>query len=70
MRPDDIADFDEVVTCLPALQEGLQGSVDERACAPPRAMPVPLIVEAPVRREVVEWVARLYRRVRRPPSSA
>lgn len=70
MRPDDIADFDEIVTCQPAVLEGLQGSDDERACAPPRATPVPLIVEAPLRREVVERVARLYRRVRRRPSSA
>ena len=65
-RLDSSVDLDEVVTCLPVLQEVLQGFRDERAFTLAResmlAMP---IVEAPLRVEVSLEAANLYRRARR-----
>ena len=62
----DHVDFDEVVTCLPVIQEVLQGFDDEGAYRPARdAMTALPIVESPLRLEVVEQAADLYRRARR-----
>lgn len=59
-------DFDDVVTCLPVLQEVLQGFRDEtaflRARESMRALP---IVESPMREDVFLQAADLYRAGRR-----
>jgi predicted nucleic acid-binding protein len=63
---DELGGLDEVVTCLPVVQEVLQGFRDERAYRVAResiwALP---IVEAPLRAEVVEEAIGLYRDARR-----
>jgi predicted nucleic acid-binding protein len=63
---DTIVDFDDVVTCLPVMQEVLQGFRDERAFAVAqtamRALP---IVESPLGEEVFLQAADLYRSARR-----
>jgi predicted nucleic acid-binding protein len=69
-RPARIAasalDLDEVVTCLPVVQEVLQGFQDERAFRIVRDAVLSLpIVESPLRGEVFEEAAQLYRAVRR-----
>ena len=59
-------DTDEVVTCLPVIQEVIQGFRDERAFALAReAMLSFPIVESPLRTEVVLEAANLYRTARR-----
>lgn len=63
---EDIVDFDDVVTCLPVVQEVLQGFRDERAFGLARdAMLALPIVESPLRAEVVLQAADLYRTARR-----
>jgi predicted nucleic acid-binding protein len=61
-----VADLDEVVTCLPVVQEILHGFRDEQTFRIARdailAFP---IVESPLRLEVVEGAVRLYRLARR-----
>lgn len=61
-----VVELDEVVTCLPVVQEVLQGFQDERAFRVAneamRALP---IVESPLRSEVFEEAVRLYRAARR-----
>jgi predicted nucleic acid-binding protein len=65
-RLDSAVDLDEVVTCLPVVQEVLQGLRDERAFALARdAMLALPIVESPLRAEVVLQAADLYRLARR-----
>jgi hypothetical protein len=60
-----VADIEEVVTCLPVVQEVLQGFRDERAFRIAReAMFAFPIVESPLRSEVFEEAIRLYRAVR------
>lgn len=60
------ADFDEVVTCLPVVQEVLQGFSDERAFALAReAMYALPIVESPMPRGVFDHAADLHRAARR-----
>ncbi|MBA3638210.1 MAG: PIN domain-containing protein [Acidobacteria bacterium] len=63
---DKVVDFDDVVTCLPVMQEVLQGFRDERAFAiahtAMRALP---IVESPLREDVFLQAADLYRSARR-----
>jgi len=60
-----VVDLDEVVTCLPVLQEVLQGFREEPAFALARdAMLALPIVEAPLRQEVLEEAVGLYRRAR------
>jgi predicted nucleic acid-binding protein len=63
---EDLADFDEVVTCLPVIQEVLQGFDDERAFQLAResmhALPV---VESPLSGAVSDRAADLYRSARR-----
>jgi predicted nucleic acid-binding protein len=61
-----VVDLDEVVTCLPILQEVLQGFQDERAFRIARDAMIALpIVESPLRLEVIEDAIRLYRLARR-----
>ena len=61
-----IVEFDELVTCLPIVQEVLQGFREEPAFRRAReafgAMPT---VESPLRRGVFEEAADLYRAARR-----
>ena len=58
--------FDDVVTCLPVLQEVLQGFRDEGPFRIARdAMLALPSVESPLRTEVVEDAVRLYRTARR-----
>jgi predicted nucleic acid-binding protein len=62
---ESVADLEEVVTCLPVIQEVLQGFRDERAFHVAReslyALP---IVESPLKREVFDEAIDLYRRSR------
>jgi predicted nucleic acid-binding protein len=61
-----VADLEEIVTCLPVIQEVLQGFREERAFRLARdalfAFP---IVESPLRSEVFEEAIHLYRAARR-----
>ena len=58
--------FDDIVTCLPVVQEVLQGFRDERAFRAARdAMLAFPIVESPLRWEVFDEAIRLYRAARR-----
>ena len=63
---ESVVDLDEVVTCLPIMQEVLQGFRDEGAFRVAResmlAFPV---VESPLSQEVVEHAVDLYRLARR-----
>jgi predicted nucleic acid-binding protein len=60
-----VTDLEEVVTCLPVVQEVLQGFRDERAFRIARdAMFSFPIVESPLRPEVFEEAIRLYRAAR------
>lgn len=62
---DSVVDFEEVATCLPVVQEVLQGFRDERAFRIAReAMFALPIVESPLRRELVEEAVVLYRAAR------
>jgi predicted nucleic acid-binding protein len=62
----DFADIDEVVTCLPVVQEVLQGFRDEQAFRLARRSMLSLtIVESPLRQEVFQDAANLYRAGRR-----
>jgi len=62
----DIVPFDDIVTCLPVIQEVLQGFADERAYRLARAAMFALpIVEAPLGAEVVTEAVALYRTARR-----
>jgi len=61
-----LVDFDEVVTCLPVIQEVLQGFRDERAYRTARdAMYALPIVAAPLSAQVVDQAIDLYRSARR-----
>ena len=61
-----LVDFDEVVTCLPVIQEVLQGFRDERAYQTARdAMYALPIVAAPLSAQVVDQAIDLYRSARR-----
>ena len=63
---DRLIDFDEVVTCLPVIQEVLQGFRDERAFQTARdAMYALPIVAAPLSAQVVDQAIDLYRSARR-----
>jgi predicted nucleic acid-binding protein len=63
---DRLIDFDEVVTCLPVIQEVLQGFRDERAFQTARdaiyALP---IVASPLSTQIVDQAIDLYRGARR-----
>lgn len=61
-----VVDFDDVVTCLPVVQEVLQGFRDEAAFTRAReAMGALPTVESPLRAEVFHQAADLYRAARR-----
>ena len=61
-----VVDFEEVVTCLPVVQEVLQGFRDERAFRTAHdAMLALPIVESPLRLAVYEEAIALYRTARR-----
>jgi predicted nucleic acid-binding protein len=61
-----VADLDEVVTCLPVIQEVLQGFREEHAFRIAReAMFALPVVESPLARGVFEEAAQLYRAARR-----
>jgi predicted nucleic acid-binding protein len=65
-RLESLVDFDEIVTCLPVVQEVLQGFDDERAFRIARdAMAALPVVESPVCSERFEEAAGLYRAARR-----
>ena len=65
-RIESLVAFDEIVTCLPVIQEVLQGFGDDRAFRTAgeamRALP---IVESPMGSEVYESAVTLYRTARR-----
>ena len=66
IRIDDVVDFDDIVTCLPVVQEVLQGFRDERAHAVAReAMRALPIVESPLSMSVFDEAVNLYRQARR-----
>jgi predicted nucleic acid-binding protein len=63
---DKSVDFDDVVTCLPVIQEVLQGFRDERAFARARdAMHALPIVDSPLPAAAFDRAAGLYRSARR-----
>ena len=66
LRLESVVDFDEVVTCLPIVQEVLQGFRDERAFRAAREAMLALpAVESPLSVGVVEEAVGLYRMARR-----
>jgi predicted nucleic acid-binding protein len=61
-----VADLDEVVTCLPVLQEVLQGFLEEHAFRIAReAMFALPLLESSLSRQVFEEAVQLYRAARR-----
>jgi predicted nucleic acid-binding protein len=61
-----LVDFDEVVTCLPVIQEVLQGFREERAFRTARDAMLSLpVVESPLGLRVIEEAVELYRAARR-----
>ena len=66
VRLGDEVDFDDVVTCLPVIQEVLQGFRDEAAFRlAKRSLSSLPVVESPLHQEVFEEAAQLYRAGRR-----
>lgn len=66
LQLESVVEFDDIVTCLPVVQEILQGFADERAFLRARdAMHALPIVESPLRRDVVDLAVDLYRAARR-----
>lgn len=66
LRLDSIVDFDEVVTCLPVVQEVLQGFSAEPAFTKARQAMLALpLVEAPLGGDVFLHAVDLYRAARR-----
>jgi predicted nucleic acid-binding protein len=58
--------FDDIVTCLPVIQEVLQGFRDERAFRIAREAMLALpVIESPLHLEIVEEAVSLYRASRR-----
>lgn len=63
---EDVVPFDDVVTCLPVVQEVLQGFDDEQAFRLAREAMLNLpIVESPMTVSLVEQAVDLYRSARR-----
>lgn len=63
---ESVVDFDEVVTCLPVIQEVLQGFREERAFRLARQAMLALpVVESPLGLKVYEEAVGLYRSARR-----
>jgi predicted nucleic acid-binding protein len=66
LRLDEVTELDEVATCLPVVQEVLQGFRDERAFRIAREAMLALpVVESPLRQAVFEEAVSLYRAARR-----
>ncbi len=66
LRLEEHLDFDEIVTCLPVIQEVLQGFRDEQAFRLARdAMFALPVIESPLSIRVFEEAIRLYRTARR-----
>jgi predicted nucleic acid-binding protein len=66
VRLEQAVDFEDVVTCLPVIQEVLQGFRDERAFLLAReAMHALPIVESPIAGPVFDQAVGLYRAARR-----
>jgi predicted nucleic acid-binding protein len=66
VRLEDVVELDDVVTCLPVVQEVLQGFDDELHFRTAReAMWALPIVEKPLGQDVVEEAIDLFRRARR-----
>jgi predicted nucleic acid-binding protein len=66
LKLESVVDFDEIVTCLPVIQEILQGFRDEEAFRVARESMLALpIVESPLTIDVVEQAVQLYRTARR-----
>ena len=66
LRLEDVVDFDEIVTCLPVVQEVLQGFTGDAAFRTAReAMRALPIVESPLAEPVWLDAVDLYRRARR-----
>jgi predicted nucleic acid-binding protein len=66
IRFEEVVDFEDVVTCLPVVQEVLQGFGDERAFRLARdAMHALPIVESPLPARVFDDAVGLYRAARR-----
>lgn len=62
----EVGDFDEIVTCLPVVQEVLQGFRDEPAFRKAREAMLALpMVESPLGRPLFEEAVSLYRAARR-----
>jgi hypothetical protein len=62
----DLVDFEEVVTCLPVVQETLQGFREQATFRKAREAMLALpIVESPLRLEVIDDAVELYRSGRR-----
>ena len=63
---ESVVDFDDVVTCLPVIQEVLQGFKDESAFQLARdAMYSLPVIESPLGRPVIDQAVGLYRSARR-----
>jgi hypothetical protein len=66
LKLDSVIGLDEIVTCLPVIQEVLQGFQDKRAFRLARESMLAFpIVESPLRSEVFQEAAQLYRLARR-----
>ena len=66
LRLDDVTELDEVATCLPVIQEVLQGFRDESSFRKAREAMLALpIVESPLPQSVFEDAVSLYRSARR-----
>lgn len=66
LRIEEVVDFDEIVTCLPVLQEVLQGFTSDAAFRTARESMLALpIVESPLGAAVWLDAVDLYRRARR-----
>ena len=66
LRLEEVVDFEDIVTCLPIVQEVLQGFRDPRAFALAREAMLALpAVESPLRAEVFLEAVDLYRSARR-----
>ncbi|HWK10928.1 MAG TPA: PIN domain-containing protein, partial [Vicinamibacterales bacterium] len=63
---EDVVEFDEIVTCLPVVQEVLQGFVEERDFRVAREAMLALpMVESPLDQRVLLEAADLFRAARR-----
>lgn len=66
LRLDEVLEFDEIVTCLPVIQEVLQGFRNEQVFQTARdAMHALPVVESPLGRPVFDEAVGLYRTARR-----